>query len=354
MDIFKNVVQKGVFETIQPLPKQPGEIKAESRKGFEISYDQFPLYLADEQKQIELQKSGVFQFTVYDESFITSDSEIKLRIQFLKKINQLSIGKIDFRLSDNTLPYYINILNRIGWRHQNKTSFYMDIDRHPTQITNLGFGPIKGKIELPEEKLIYVDRQKIEQMIHEGIIDPQVGQDTIQLQGFVRSYAKMLQRQYHFDQLTSLDQSYLAYCYIKQHISYAIEQTYTDSNGILCLKASPTKWESRPYGTLYHQRGVCEGQAKLMSIMINNPYIKVNAVPIGGFDESGAGHCWVGVCIANRLFYCCTTKGGFMQLQPLREYRLDIGEVYPQIYPKWALGNNARAQIRAHVRSLRK
>ena len=69
---------------------------------------------------------------------------------------KLNFKKISFRLSDSTMPIYNAIMEKIGWKHTDKTELFMSIDRNPKERKDLRLQSAQGKIMMPEESLIWV------------------------------------------------------------------------------------------------------------------------------------------------------------------------------------------------------
>ena len=63
-----------------------------------------------------------FDAIIYDEDIIDSDEAIKLRVKFLKELNKQSFVKIEFKVSNSTLPIYKEIMKRIYWNHNDITN----------------------------------------------------------------------------------------------------------------------------------------------------------------------------------------------------------------------------------------
>lgn len=353
MDKFDNFINKNILciRQVPKLPSRNGDIENNSSGyiQFDISYDNFDKYL----REIKTINSKLpIHCIVYDETVVDNDNDLLLRVHFLKELNKLNIENIQFRLSESTLPIYNVMMDRINWKHDDYTFLQMTVDRKPTEIKDLKLLQARGKILLPEEKLLWVDDYTLSGL--RGKVDPKVLEDTDKLKYAVRRYADALDEHYYFDRLTPVDKVYLTYHYIKDrdklNVQFAHERTII-VDGIQRRKPSDYRWEGMPYETYIRRRGVCEGQARLMRIFLNNWDLQLDAVTISGYTKKGEPHQWVGVNINEKLCYCCTTSGGLMQ--PM-SFRANADELYPKVYPLAYLTSDQLNKVERHVRSLRR
>lgn len=348
MDRYLKVIEKGILR-IDNAPSMPRG-KVQGYTNFQISSDMFATFLR-EIKQIN--SSMPIICTIYDEGVVENDNEFWLRYNFIKQIKSMNFLQVEFKLSDSTFPAYNAIMDKLNWQHDEKTFLYMTVDRHPTKIKDLRLLQARGKILLPEEKLLWESDYVLSSL--NGKIKPEVLEDTDKLKYVVRHYVDGIERHYDASKLTSFDKVYLAYHHIKDqdklNIQFAHEQTQRDIDGVQRLKRSATGWESKPYGTYIKRRGVCEGQARLMRVLLNNWDMQMDAVTIDGKTKKQESHTWVGINIHNKLYYCCLTRGGLLQPMP---YIPDSSEYYPKIYPSSSLSREQIADVERHVKSLKK
>lgn len=349
MDRFDSVIKRNVLE-ISNVPSLPRSVNKTGYINFQISFDNFDKFIR-EIKTIDTKKP--INCIIYDEGIITNDREFLTRYNFLKQIMNMNFLEVRFKLSDSTFPVYNAIMDKLNWKHDDKTFLEMTLDRCPTEIKDLRLEQARGKILLPEEKLLWQSDYVLREL--DGKVDSSVLDDTDKLKYVVRHYVDSLERQYDFSKLTSFDKAYLAYHFIKDpdklNIRFAYEQTRRDINGVQHLNRSESNFESKPYGTYMRRRGVCEGQARLMRVLLNNWDIELDVTTIDGHTLHGEPHTWVGINIHDKLYYCCLTMGGFMQLM---SYIPNNDEYYPLVYPNCSLTKNQIADIEHHVRSLRR
>lgn len=347
MDKYDKVIRRNVLSirNISALPRS----NASGFLSFTISFDNFSKYLS-EIKTLNTQLP--IECIIYDEAIITSDSDVQLRLKFLKSIQNLNFRKIKFKLSESTLPLYNTIMDRINWKHDKVSFIEMTVDRYPTEIKDLRLERARGKILLPEEKLLWQSDYVLAEL--KDRINPKVLADTDKLKFVIRHYVDNLEKHYDFDKLTNFDKVFLIYHFIKDrdklNIQYASEQTMIGVDGLQHLVASKDKWESNPYETYRRRRGICEGQARLFRVLLNNWDMQVDAVMLSGMSPLGP-HCWLGTVIDGKLYYSCTAQG---KLFDETRFIPDNTEYYPQIYQTSSLSIEDKSKIARHIRTLRR
>lgn len=346
MDRFSKVIttNKMSIKAEIPLPNKPRYSK------LDISFDKFNEF-------INRYLSGniilpLLQTTIYDEDVITSQEDVNLRYQFLRKINELNFKEISFRLSDSTMPLYNAIMEKIGWKHKDKTELFMSIDRNPKERKDLRLQSAQGKIMMPEESLIWVPSTIVHKL--EGKVDEETLKKSIKLKEIVFQYYTRLNSLYHTEYFTEFDKIWLAYDFIKRHISFANEATrYENGKQVLYNPNNKYDFVSEPLGTYQHKRGVCEGQARFMQALLNNQYLKSDTIAINGVCPLG-NHVWVGSVVDNKLYQTCLTMAGPFKDLDSKGYVPDGSEVYPRIYGTSSLSNQELMQIQSRIKKIRK
>ena len=346
MDKFSQIIttNKLSIEAVRPLPNRPSYSK------LDISFDKYREFINFCLSNNN--KLPLLLTTIYDEDSILSQEDINLRYQFLNVLNELNFKEISFRLSDSTLPIYNRIMEEIGWKHADKTKLFMTIDRNPKTRKKLELQSAQGKIMLPEESLIWVPSTIIHQL--ENKVDDDTLKKTIELKEIVFQYYMRLNSLYHIEDFTEFDKVWLAYDFIKRHISFANEATrYENGKQVLYNPNNVFDWVSQPLGTYKHKKGVCEGQARLMQTLLNNQYIRSDTVAINGVCPLG-NHVWVGSVINDRLYQTCLTQAGPFKNLAIKGYVPDDSEVYPRLYASSSLSNSELLRIQDHIKRLRK
>lgn len=346
MDKFSQIITKNKIsiEAVRPLPNRPSYSK------LDISFDKYKEFInfcLSNNNKLPLLLTNV-----YDEDIILSQEDINLRYQFLKLLNELNFKEISFRLSDSTLPIYNEIMKKMGWKHFDKTKLFMTIDRNPKERKDLKLQLAQGKIMLPEESLIWVPSTTINQL--QNKVDDETLKKAIELKEIVFQYYMRLNSLYHIEDFTEFDKVWLAYDFIKRHISFASEATrYENGKQVLYNPNNMFDWVSEPLGTYKHKKGVCEGQARLMQSLLNNQYLRSDTVAINGVCPLG-NHVWVGSVINDRLYQTCLTMAGPFKDLNTKGYIPDESENYPKLYDSSILTNASLMQVQSHIKSLRK
>lgn len=362
MDKYDNVIRKNVLDmrVATPLPSRRNKIQNATTPSlpgrkqlfFAISFDNFAKYL-DEMKDIDI--TLPIECVIYDEDIITCDSDVALRLNFLKNLQKLNLKKINFKLSESTFPLYNTIMDRINWKHDDVSFLEMTVDRYPTEIKDLRLERARGKILLSEEKLLWQGDYVLNRI--KDRVDPNVLEDTNKLKYVVRHYVDGLERHYDVDKLTDFDKVWLTYHFIldrdKLNIKFADEQAFYGNDGQQHLLRSEENWESKPYGTYIRRRGVCEGQARLFRILTNNWDMKIDAITLCGMSALGP-HCWLGTVIDDKLYYCCTTQHLLFDDAVRRGFVPDNSEYYPKIYEVSSLSAEDKRKIEGHIKSLKR
>lgn len=104
------------------------------------------------------------------------------------------------------------------------------------------------------------------------------------MRGIAKEFSSVLQE----DNIQSIDGKVkAAFDWCKRNIIYATEAT--NSDGTL---ANDGSWAQDPIQTFIKKRGVCEGRAKLLKILLNNYYTKVKCYTVDGITITNLEHQW--------------------------------------------------------------
>lgn len=350
MDKYQKFINVGKFSLISRLP-----LPRSNKPKFSSLYLSFDNYI-DFLKYLDEQDGHMplLEADFYDEDIILTDDQFSLRYNFLKIINRLNFLKINFHLSDSTMPVYNTIMKNIGWKHKDKTNITMTIDRN--HMSNnpeyLRLDCAQGTLLIPEEKLLWCSPELLSKL--DGKVEEKTLKATIELKKIVFQYYERLCILYYINRFSEFDKVWLAYDFIKRHIKFASEATMMD-NGVQRLynPYGINSWASEPLGTYIHKRGVCEGQARLFQALLNNPYMKSDTVTISGSCPLGR-HVWAGTVINDKLYQTCLTMSRLFKNLNQSGYVPDSTEFYPQIYPSASLNDADINLIREHIKRLNK
>lgn len=348
MDKYRDYIARDKI-SFQKMPKLPRSNIPLYYK-LDVSFDRFIDFI----NQYGNKQLPLLEINIYDEDIITNQGQINIRFKLLNLINRLNTIKINFFLSDSTLPLYNSIMYELGWEHQDKTQLSLKTDRNPIprERRNLQLEKSQGKLLLPEEKLIWCTPATLYEI--KDKVDEKVLSDAIKLKEIVFEYYCILNSLYHVEEFTDFDKIWLAYDFIKRHIAFADEavivrdgrEWINNPNGI-------NDWASHPLGTYQHKKGVCEGQARLMQVLLNNPYLKCDTTTISGMHPLGS-HAWSGTIVDGKLYQTCLTMSNLLKPLDRMGYIPDDDQVYPHIYQSSSLNERELKEVQEHIKLLRK
>jgi hypothetical protein len=287
---------------------------------------------------------------IYDEGINNSLSYRETLLYLIKTLNNLNISSINFILSDSTLPIYTNYMNILGWRHNNKTK--TDIKVHYSPISKETKLWANGKLR--EENLIWSSKEVLENIGR--YIDEKILANALKLQKIIIYIDNYLKETYYMEEMNEFDKVYLIYRLIRTFIR--IPNQYVEIvEGIEVLKPEHPNYILEPCGTWDMKEGTYEGKARLMTILLNNPYMNIKANTIYGNNSQGK-YTWVGVIINNKLYECCTSRiGPFSNLEDLG-YQIDWHTLNQQTdfsnYERAFLPKKEIKSIEKKVKSLRR
>ena len=331
------------FKKMVPLPNQ------EPYYSLEFSLDRYPDFL---KIYGNLKELPLLSVTIYDENIITNHEDVIRIHDLICYLNNLNIKDITFKLSDSTMPVYNIQMSNLNWQHSDKTKIFLTIDRNPTVKKDLQLEHAQGKLVLKEEDLLYTPFTVLE--ILQKKVDAKTLRNAQKLKEIVRDFYLRLDSMYQIKEFTEFDKVYMAYDFIKRHISFAQEATRTENGRqVLYNPNHMFDWSVEPLGTYKHKKGVCTGQARLMQALINNEYFRSDTKTIGGNIPLGK-HTWVGTVINDELYQTCLTTGSLLQDLSKRGFIPDNDELYPRIYHKNGVTKEDIALIKQHINTLRK
>jgi len=327
-DLYEKYVKKNVFSIRkiglnEPLvivnnlsrPRHLIEIK--------VSSDNFGVLL----EQIgKISNEYFLIFYIYDEGLLTQ-KDIPSRIEILKKLNELNIYDLKFYLSDDAFGIYDSIFSQLDWKHSSKTTGFLSLDRNrKKEKDNLHLENFKGNLlAFDEERLVHLSPVTLNRL--RGKVPAKIIDDSLELKKIIKEFYIELNRDYEFESLNDFEKSLLAYEWVKNRISFASEYVCVE-DGRQALKLNYPTSIREPLGTFKTKKGVCEGQARLISVLLNNSLLNVDSHPING-DTLLGPHAWVGVNIQNRIYNICPTIfGPFKSLEEMH-YTLDAEEIFP-------------------------
>lgn len=362
MDRFASYVRTNQYDVRVSQPRKAnirGSIRILNGKiTYHITYDKFDKFISEAKPNDSYEKD----FVIFDETVPNTIDEKLKRLYLLEKINSMpNVRQIIFYTSDDSFRLYNELMKRMNWRYKDVTSLILTINRNPSQLASLRLDEAQGKIiGLGQDDLIWLPDNVIRTLSEKlyfnyGKANNSDLEDAIRLKRFIVNYANILESKYHFQRLTEFDKMFLVYNDIHNIIRFAGDRTMSSrERGCIVLKPSESRYESKPYGTLTHKSGVCEGQSRLYRSMLFNPYLDVNCQLISGSIPTGESHMWTGVVVNDELYQVCLTMQGMFGNVDRAGYKPYSNEIYPTIYPHAFLTIEDKSRIERHVRSLKK
>lgn len=306
----------------------------------EISRDMFNRFYNDIEKK---KNSKPIEITIYDESQIKNNYDKLIIQRFLKKLNNLTISNITIITSNETLPIYNTAMNTIKWKHEPKTTTTLKLDRNPidSNIRMWYLSKAIGKLNISQEKLIWITDNELNKLYNK--LDPKLIEDTKKLKNLIYYLDKYIRRNYNTENMTNMEKILIIINFIKQNIRNELSNTKKN-----------TQKQKYLYEIWQNKKGTYEEQTKLMSVLLNNPLIKIDSTLITVRKE-GINHILLGIMLGHRLYSCCLIEGTFKNLEK-ENYIInnDPKQIYPTIYEHASLSEEDIKHIQRKVKLLKK
>ena len=292
---------------------------------------------------------------IYDEGIIKDQNDIILTKSLLESLNRIHLKNIKLILSDSTLPIYNHLMNIINWHHSSKTIITMKIFRNlEKEEKKWNLEQAQGIIEIPEEELIWVQKNELVNL--ENKIDKKILSDAIKLKEMLSWFENFMNETYFADEMDDFDKVYAIYKFVKTQIRLPFKYINV-INGIDEQKENYPTYLTEPYSTFINKEGIDLGQSRLMTILLNNTFIKTDATTITGKTKQGINN-WVGIAIDDKLYHCCMIdKGPFKNLSKIGykiEKKIETRQIYPTIYKNAFLSEQEIKKIERKSRKLKR
>lgn len=339
IDKFIAFVKTGIYTLAEESPID--NIKSEKTHiKLELSRDQFKYFCKDINKN---KFKYDIEATIYDEGVIKSYYDILPIKSLLTQLNKQSIKNIKFILSDSTLPIYNNIMHTIGWKHKNKTTIKMTIDRNPTsiEIRDWKLSKAVGTIDIPEEKLIWISDNELCKL--KNIINEKTLQNIVKLKDLIFFLDNYLRKKYYIEKMNDYEKVYAIFNFLKTYIKNTNDMKTIQTNDIYQI------WKQK--------EGTFEQQAKLLLILLNNPIINIDACMLEGTILESKNK-WLGIVIKNKLYELCPRiENPLSNLKHLGyEIQNDSNntQIYPTIYTQSYLDEEEIYNIKNNIKKLKR
>lgn len=225
------------------LPKNICEI---SGKTIKITSDEFYNFTINK----KFNNIGMLSFEIYDASKRSHQSVINA-YQFIKYLNENKVKSININASDELIPVYIDVLNRLNYNGKRNISLYIErMNMSEKEHLPLDLDNSKSKIDIPARRLIW--QPKLTKL--ENVIENSTLSQAKMLKRHILSISNDINGQYNIDDLNLYDRILYIYNYINN----------------LNLDGKDSLYISN-----------------LISALLNNPVLKVDAKVITGkVDDS--------------------------------------------------------------------
>ena len=225
------------------LPKNVCEI---SGKVIKITSDEFYNFTINK----KFNNIGMLNFEIYDASKRNHQSVINA-YQFIKYLNENKVKNININASDELIPVYIDVLNRLNYNGKCNISLYIErMNMNEKEHLPLDLDNSKCKIDIPARRLIW--QPKLTKL--ENVIENSTLSQATMLKRNILSISYDRNGQYNIDDLNFYDRILYIYNYINN----------------LNLDGKDSIYISN-----------------LIGVLLNNPVLKVDAKVITGkVDDS--------------------------------------------------------------------
>ena len=225
------------------LPKNICELNGKSIK---ITSDEFYNFTINK----KFNNVGMLSFEIYD-SRRRNHQSVMSTYQFIKYLTENKVKNINIKASDELIPVYIDVLNRLNYNGKCNISLYIErMNMNEKEHLPLDLDNSKGKIDIPARRLIWQPKlSKLENVIENSTLN-----QVKMLKRHILSISNDISGQYNIDDLNIYDRILYIYNYIN-----SINLDGKDSIYI----------------------------SNLISVLLNNPVLKVDAKVITGkVDDS--------------------------------------------------------------------
>ncbi len=296
------------------LPKNICEING---KKIKITSDEFYNFTINK----KFNNIGMLSFEIYDASKRNYQSVINA-YQFIKYLNENKVKSINIKASDELIPVYIDVLNRLNYNGKCNISLYIErMNMNEKEHLPLDLDNSKGKIDIPARRLIWQPKlSKLENVIENSTLN-----QVKMLKRHILSISNDISGQYNIDDLNIYDRILYIYNYIN-----SINLDGKDSIYI----------------------------SNLISALLNNPVLKVDAKVITGkVDDSD--YSIVGIVNGDNLLECTAITNNPFEKKNIEVDKPEIllsktQNLDSYLYNHYNIDKDSEKKLIKHFDSLRK
>lgn len=185
------------------LPKNICEING---KKIKITSDEFYNFTINK----KFNNIGMLSFEIYDASKRNHQSVINA-YQFIKYLNENKVKSINIKTSDELIPVYIDVLNRLNYNGKCNISLYIErMNMNEKEHLPLDLDNSKGKIDIPARRLIWQPKlSKLENVIENSTLN-----QVKMLKRHILVISNDINEKYNIDDLNFYDRILYIYNYI--------------------------------------------------------------------------------------------------------------------------------------------
>lgn len=298
------------------LPKNVCEI---SGKVIKITSDEFYSFTINKR----FNNIGMLNFKIYDARKRSTQSVISV-YQFIKYLIENKVKNINIKASDELIPVYIDVLNRLNYVGESNISLYIErMTIEEKEYLPLDLDKSKSKIDIPSGRLLWQPQlSKLEK-----VIDMNTLKETKMLHRHIYDIYKKMSEQYYSEKFTSYDKILYVYDYIKK-----LDFKYKSDFEI----------------------------AKLISALLNNPTLKVDAKVITGKLDN-QDYSFIGIVNSEekRILECLPTIDNYFKKTDIKMDKPNIllertQNLDAYLYDHYNIDDKDEKKLRMHLECLKK
>ena len=298
------------------LPKNICEVNGKTIK---ITSDEFYSFTINKR----FNNIGMLNFEIYDARKRSTQSVISV-YQFIKYLIENKVKNINIKASDELIPVYIDVLNRLNYVGKSNISLYIErMTIEEKEYLPLDLDKSKSKIDIPSGRLLWQPQlSKLEK-----VIDMNTLKETKMLHRHIYDIYKKMSEQYYSEKFTYYDKILYVYDYIKK----------LDFKGKSDLEI-----------------------AKLISALFNNPTLKVDAKAITGKLDN-QNYSLIGIVNSEekRILECLPTIDNYFKKTNIKMDKPNIllertQNLDAYLYDHYNIDDKDEKKLRMHLECLKK
>ena len=298
------------------LPKNICDLNGKSIK---ITSDEFYNFTINK----KFNNVGMLSFEIYD-SRRRNHQSVMSTYQFIKYLTENKVKSINIKASDELIPVYIDVLNRLNYNGKCNISLYIErMNMNEKEHLPLDLDNSKCKIDIPARRLIW--QPKLTKL--ENVIENSKLSKAKMLKRHILSISNDINGQYNIDDLNFYDRILYIYNYIN-----SINLDGKDSIYI----------------------------SNLISALLNNPVLKVDAKVITGkVDDSDYSIVGIVNSESDNILECASITNNPFEKKNIEVDKPEIllsktQNLDSYLYSHYNIDKDSEKKLTKHFDSLRK